>query len=76
LQAFFLPFISLPFDDTCAEHCGIVRNDLSRAGTPIGPNDLMIAATAIANDLILVTHNIEEFSRVMALRLEDWEVHQ
>ena len=73
LNEFFSAFSSLPFDDTCAEHYGIIRNDLSRAGTPIGPNDLMIAATAMAHGFILVTHNTDEFSRVVGLRLEDWE---
>lgn len=73
LQAFFEPFPSLPFDDPCAERYGTIRSDLHRAGTPIGPHDLMIAATALANDLVLVTHNVGEFSRVVGLRLEDWE---
>jgi len=73
LRAFFEPFISLPFDDTCAQHYGSIRRELERLGTPIGPNDLMIAATALANDSTLVTHNTEEFSRVVDLRWEDWE---
>jgi len=38
---------------------------------PIGPNDLLIAATALAHDLILITHNLREFSRVAGLKLED-----
>ncbi len=74
LQAFFAPFTSLPFDDDCAEHYGVVRNDLARSGAPIGPYDLMIAATALASDQVLVTHNVDEFTRVVGLRLEDWEV--
>ena len=74
LQSFFVPFVSVPFDDGCAEHYGIIRSDLQRAGTPIGPNDLMIAATAIANDLVLITHNTREFARIVELRLEDWEI--
>src|SRR3990167_1680598 len=53
LQRFFAPFICLSFDDRCAEHYGLIRADLERAGTPIGPNDLMIAATARAYDLVL-----------------------
>ena len=39
----------------------------------IGPNDLMIAAIALANDLTLVTHNVGEFGRVESLKIEDWE---
>jgi tRNA(fMet)-specific endonuclease VapC len=73
LQRFFQPFLSLPFDDACAEHCGRTRQELARRGEPIGPNDLMIAATALAHDLILVTHNTGEFGRVIGLVLEDWE---
>ena len=73
LQKFFDAFISLPFDDLSAEHYGIIRNDLERSGMPIGPNDLMIAATARAHDLVLVTNNTREFSRVAGLRVEDWE---
>ena len=73
LRDFFLPFRTHTFDDNCAEHYGVIRNELSRTGKLIGPNELMVAATAIANDLILVTHNTDEFSRVVGLRWEDWE---
>jgi tRNA(fMet)-specific endonuclease VapC len=74
LQEFFAPFRTLVFDDACAEQYGILRAELEREGTPIGPYDMMIAATAIANDLTLVTHNADEFSRVTGLKWEDWEV--
>lgn len=50
-----------------------VRPELDRAGTPVGPNDLLIAATARAHRAVLVTHNVRMFSRVADLRLEDWE---
>jgi len=73
LERFFMPLISLPFDDACAEQYGVIRNELESAGTPLGPNDLMIAATALANDATLVTHNLQGFARVPGLRLEDWE---
>jgi tRNA(fMet)-specific endonuclease VapC len=73
LERFFEPLACLPFDDACAERYGVIRAELDRAGTPIGPNDLMIAATALANELDLVTHNTAEFSRVAGLRYEDWE---
>ena len=73
LNAFFSPLNSLPFDDRCAEYCGLIRADLLAQGKPIGPNDLMIAAIARANDAILITHNMSEFSRVIGLRMEDWE---
>lgn len=67
-------FISLPFDDAAAEYYGQIRADLTAKGTPIGGNDLLIAAIAMANKLILVTHNTREFSRVIGLQLEDWEI--
>ena len=73
LERFWTPLISLPFDDRCAEQYGRIRSDLARIGQPIGPNDLLIAATARAHDAVLVTHNTSEFSRVPGLRLEDWE---
>jgi tRNA(fMet)-specific endonuclease VapC len=74
MQVLFLSqFISLPFDDRCAEMCAKVRADLSKLGTPIGSNDLQIASIALVHDLILVTHNVREFSRVDGLKLEDWE---
>ena len=47
---------------------------LDGEGTPIGPNDLLIAAHALALDLTLVTANVEEFSRVPGLRIENWLV--
>jgi tRNA(fMet)-specific endonuclease VapC len=73
LERFFAPFVSLPFDDRCAEHYAAIRADLAAQGQPIGPHDLQIAAIARAHDLILVTHNTREFSRVVGLRSEDWE---
>lgn len=76
LDRFYAPFVSFPFDDRCVEAYGRIRNDLERAGTPIGPNDLMIAATAVANDLTLVTANTREFERVIGLDLENWESSQ
>jgi tRNA(fMet)-specific endonuclease VapC len=67
-------FRTLPFDNKSAKICGNIRADLSKKGTPIGPNDLIIAAIAIQNNLVLVTHNTKEFSRVKNLKLEDWEI--
>lgn len=67
-------FVSLPFDDNAAETYSQIRTRLEKIGTPIGPNDLLIAAIAIANDVTLVTHNIGEFGRVEGLKVEDWEI--
>jgi len=73
LGLFFSPLESLPFDDGCAEMYARIRQDLSTQGCLIGPNDLLIAAVALANDAVLVTHNQKEFCRVAGLRLTDWE---
>ena len=66
-------FPTLPFDEQAAEECGKVRAHLAGLGQLIGPNDLMIAAIALANGLTVVTHNTAEFSRVPGLLLEDWQ---
>lgn len=73
LERFFDVVACVPFDDRCAEHYGLIRAELEREGTPIGPYDLMIAATARAHDMTLVTRNVAEFARVVGLRVEDWE---
>jgi tRNA(fMet)-specific endonuclease VapC len=73
LSRFFAAIPSVPFDDACAEEYGIIRSELSRSGRPIGPNDLLIAATARAHGLTLVTRNPREFSRIPSLEIDDWE---
>jgi tRNA(fMet)-specific endonuclease VapC len=74
VRTFVAGFRSLPFDDPAAEKYAEVRTDLAAKGTPIGPNDLLIAATALANGVRVVTHNTAEFSRVVGLDLDDWQV--
>jgi tRNA(fMet)-specific endonuclease VapC len=74
VQNQFLDLISsLPFDHQCAEIYGQIRAVLEKNGTPIGANDLLIGATALAHNLIVVTHNTREFTRIPALQVEDWE---
>lgn len=73
-QEFLKLFISLPFDDDASFIYGRIRAELSAKGIIIGANDLQIAAIAMVNNLILVTHNVREFSRVNGLRFDDWEV--
>ena len=51
---------------------GGIRTELEAAGKPIGPNDLFIAAHAYALDAVLVTANYGKFSRIRALRIENW----
>jgi len=72
LEQFFSPFQSFAFDEVCLTAYAEIRTDLERAGTPIGPIDLIIAAIAKTHDLTLVTNNTGEFSRVSGLKLEDW----
>lgn len=73
LELFFEPLLSLSFDDASAEHYGLIRADLEHGGSPIGANDMMIAAIARCHDLTVVTHNHDEFRRVVGLAVEDWE---
>lgn len=72
LEEFFSYLPSLPFDDSAAKIYGVIRAELKQKGQPIGPNDTLIAATALANQATLVTHNQNEFKRVSKLKLEDW----
>lgn len=53
---------------------GEIRAQLARQGQLIGPYDLLIAAMALANGCVLVTHNTAEFFRIPDLPLEDWEL--
>jgi len=68
-----LQFSVLEFDREDARRAGEVRAFLAAKGTPIGPYDVLIAGQALARDMILVTHNTDEFRRVKGLRVEDWQ---
>ena len=72
ITMFLSPISVLNFDTYAAEEYGKIRVDLERRGTPIGPMDILIAAHAKAEDLILVTNNTREFERVEDLEVEDW----
>jgi tRNA(fMet)-specific endonuclease VapC len=72
LALFFAALESVPFDDLAAEHYGLMRAQLESIGTPIGANDMMIAATALAVGATLVTRNQREFLRVSGLAVETW----
>mgnify|MGYP000853479929 FL=1 len=63
----------LPFEQADAQCAGEIRADLQRQGTPIGAYDVLIAGQAVAQDLVLITHNVQEFSRVAQLKFEDWQ---
>jgi tRNA(fMet)-specific endonuclease VapC len=61
-----------PFEVEDAEQAGDIRAVLERAGTPIGPYDVLIAAQARRRGAVLVTGNAGEFARVPGLKIEDW----
>ena len=60
------------FDRSAARHAGEIRAILANQGTPIGPLDTLIAGHARSLGLVVVTHNLREFSRVPNLHAEDW----
>jgi tRNA(fMet)-specific endonuclease VapC len=68
-ESFIRPFRFLGYNDEVAWHFGAVFRELRRQGTLIGANDMWIAATALANDLPVVTRNSDEFRRVPGLEV-------
>lgn len=73
-MTFLEPFDVKDFDSDASYYYGLIRQELSEKGTPIGPNDLLIASTVMAHNGTLITHNSREFSRIDDLRVEDWTV--
>jgi tRNA(fMet)-specific endonuclease VapC len=72
LTMFLLPLEIADFNYAAAEAYGRIHATLEAAGTPIGPLDTLIAGHAASLDVILVTDNVAEFSRVPGLRIENW----
>jgi tRNA(fMet)-specific endonuclease VapC len=72
LEEFLVPLDIAEYGAEAAEHYGRVRADLERKGKPIGGNDLLIAAHALALGVPVVTHNVREFSRVAGLKVVAW----
>ena len=62
----------IPFGEKEAHAAAKIRANLEKRGLPIGPIDILIGATALANRAILVTHNLKEFKRIARLEVEDW----
>ena len=73
LIKFLTPFSILNFDDSDAEEFGKIRTTLKNEGKIIGAYDMLIAAQALAKNLILVTDNTKEFCRIKNLTIEDWK---
>jgi tRNA(fMet)-specific endonuclease VapC len=61
-----------PFTSACGIRAGAIRAELKNAGTPVGPFDLLIAATAATSNYILITSNEREFSQVSELKILNW----
>lgn len=62
----------LSLEPPADHHYASIRAHLEARGTPIGPNDMLIAAHARANGMVMVTRNVAEFSRVPELTIENW----
>lgn len=73
LDGFFRVFASLPFDRKSARIYGQVRSDVEKRGLSLGQNDLMIAAVALADELTLVSPNVDGFGAIDGLRVMNWE---
>jgi len=72
LEQLLEPLEILPFDDVSAQFAASMRAELERHGNPIGPHDLLIAATVLRHGATLITRNVREFSRVSGLRIVNW----
>ncbi len=72
LDDFLTPIEVLEYDQNAAREYGDIRFGLEKAGRPIGPLDLLMAAQAKSRKLILVTNNEKEFNRIKDLRVENW----
>lgn len=64
--------VNYPDNEAICQHYAIQFLQLKSKGTPIGANDLWIACHALAEEAIVVTHNVREFERVQGLKIEDW----
>lgn len=74
VNEFLFPFEIAAFGEKESVSYAKIRAKLEKEGRIIGPNDLLIAATVLANDGILITNNVAEFERVKGLALENWVV--
>lgn len=72
LEIFTQRLLIDPLDENTGKHYGSIRAQLKKDGTPIGNNDLLIAAHARSINAVLVTNNVREFERVPNLDVENW----
>ncbi len=72
IEKFLLPYEIVGFGSDASIKYGEIRAKLEKEGKIIGPNDLIVASTVLANNGALVTNNQKEFSRVPSLKIENW----
>ncbi|MCP4024501.1 MAG: type II toxin-antitoxin system VapC family toxin [Desulfobacteraceae bacterium] len=72
LEEFLTPFQILPYDENASRYYGEIRSYLESKGRIIGPLDLLIAAHALSQNIVLVTNNEKEFKRIPSLKIENW----
>ena len=72
ITRFLEPFEIVPFDDSATACYADIRSKAEIKGSPVGPNDLIIAATVLSQNSVLVTNNTKEFRRIQELMLENW----
>ena len=72
LNQFIIPLEIIDFDYSATVEYGLIRAELAKKGTPIGPLDTLIAAHAKSAGLVLVTNNEKEFARIPNLEIENW----
>lgn len=61
-----------PFDEAAAREYAVIRSNLEKSGNVISERDTQIASIGLANQLVVVTHNLNEFTRIEKLKVEDW----
>lgn len=72
IDSFLLRLPNLSWSIDAADQYGQLKAQLQRTGFPIGELDTQIAAHALAENLILITHNTKHFERIEGLKMEDW----
>ncbi len=77
LDEFLIPFEILPYNESAARYYGKIRVQFEKQGSSIGQLDMLIAAHALSENLILITNNVKEFIRIKSLQIENWvEKHE
>ncbi len=72
VEEFLAPFEILSYNEDASKYYGIIRSQLEAQGEVIGPLDMLIAAHALSENLVLVTNNEKEFQRIPSLKIENW----